>query len=521
MIRKMAFQLLRAARVPGRSVEDLRRAWHYTKTVRASGTDPCDLWRFHRQGDYFLARGGDSVAPPITANLALTNKCNLRCEICGSQKYLDQTETRRRHMEFRTVEAVAQTLFPFLVTVELNSQGDPMLYPEITGVLNLIAEHGCELKVQTNGTLFTDRIIDLLMRQHGEVNLSLDAVGPKFDEVRRGGVWAKAEPGLERFLAARDPKKLAVGIYPTVTRRTVGEALNILDWAAAHDVDNVVFHRYSTIEGSFEERPSETEIGTLRNSLASWTASNDDQVRVYFEGLCLNSVEPRLRKTESASEKYNFRPLYAPLNYPIDANEPGADPQFICTAPNSYAEIGLDGQLSVCCRSQESPVGYATSVEAFADAWFGRNYQRIRGSLRRGAIGPYPLPNCEDCMKFFAPKAAEGRHAVRYDAGAEPFADSLEFMAAGDFRIEGIGRDTGHCYVSHRLPPGIVPGFFDLWEDGRPLGPGGASPEEIRTIGAGRFLIAGRSIYWATSDNTDPRRNFRSYVLRPKAAGRI
>jgi hypothetical protein len=35
-------------------------------------------------------------------------------------------------------------------------------------------------------------------------------------------------------------------------------------------------------------------------------------------------------------------------------------------------------------------------------------------------------------------------------------------------------------------------------------------------MGAGRFLIAGRSIYWATSDNTDPRGNFRSYVLRPK-----
>jgi len=520
MIRKMAFKLLRAARVPDRSVEDLRRAWQHTKNIRASGTDPCELWRYHPRAEYFLERGGDKLAPPITANLALTNKCNLRCEICGSQKYLDQTETRRRHMEFGTVEAVAQTIFPFLVTVELNSQGDPMLYPEITRVLQLISEHGCELKVQTNGTLFTDRIVDLLTQQHGEVNLSLDAVGPKFDEVRRGGVWAKAEPGLKRFLASRDPKKLAVGVYPTVTRRTVGEAVGILDWAAAHDVDTVVFHRYSPIQGSFEERPADSEIEVLQDSMASWTARNHDEVRVYFEGRCLNSVEPRLRKTEFASDKHNFRPFYAPLNYPIDAGEPGADPLFICTAPNSYAEIGLDGQLSVCCRSQESPVGYATSVEAFADAWFGQNYERIRGSLRRGATGPYPLPNCEECMNFFAPKAAEGRHAVRYDAAAEFSAESLEFVAAGDFRIEGIGPDAGHSYMSNRLPPGLAPDFFELWEDDRPLGPRAASPEEIRTIGAGRYRIAGRSIYWAASDNTDPRRNFRSYVLRPKPESR-
>src|SRR5207237_4943480 len=103
---------------------------------------PSDLWRLHPRGDYFLARGGSIVGPPITANLALTNKCNLRCEICGSQKYLDQTETRRRHMPFATFEAVADTIFPFLVTVELNSYGDPLLYPHTPEVLALIDLHG-------------------------------------------------------------------------------------------------------------------------------------------------------------------------------------------------------------------------------------------------------------------------------------------------------------------------------------------------------------------------------------------
>jgi len=549
MIRKMAFKLLRAARVP--ECYDLWRAWHSAKNdmllpsnfsviytrgnshkrslrygysvreLQSLATDPCDLWHLHPHGDYYRERGGSTVPPPITANLALTNKCNLRCEICGSQKDLDQAETRRRHMSFQTVEAVAETLFPFLVTVELNSQGDPLLYPEITAVLGLIAQHGCELKVQTNGTLFTDRIIDLLLLQHGEVNLSLDAVGPKFDEVRRGGVWARAEPGLKRFLAARDPQKLSVGIYPTVTRRTIGEAIGVLDWAAEHDVDTVVYHRYSPIQDSFEERPSEAETDRMREHLAAWTARNENRVRVYFEGLCLNSIEPKLRKSLFASGKHAFRAVYAPLNYPIDPDQPGADRYFTCTAPNSYAEIGLDGQLAACCRSQESPVGYATSVESFADAWFGESYQRIRRSLRRGATGPYPLPDCEGCMKFFAPKTAGDRRAVNYDANAAPSEESLEFIAGGDFRIERIGKGDGHSYYSNRLPPGIVPAQFDLWEDDRLLGPGGASPEEIRAAGQGRFLIAGRSIYWATSDNTDPRRNFRSYVLRPKASSPV
>src|SRR5947207_2111751 len=162
------------------------------------------LWKFHPRADYFLARGGAEVPPPYQCNLGLTNKCNLRCEICGSQKFLDATGVRRRHMDRATFEAVAETVFPVLMAVELNSQGDPLLHPDIAIVLQRIKEHLCDLKVQTNGTLFSDNLISLLVEHHGTVMLSLDAVGPKFDEVRRGGVWSKAEPGLTQFLAARD-----------------------------------------------------------------------------------------------------------------------------------------------------------------------------------------------------------------------------------------------------------------------------------------------------------------------------
>ena len=64
-------------------------------------------WLLHPQGSYFIARGGRDIPPPVYANLALTNKCNLRCEICGSQKYLDQVGIVRSHMPLDRFEAVA------------------------------------------------------------------------------------------------------------------------------------------------------------------------------------------------------------------------------------------------------------------------------------------------------------------------------------------------------------------------------------------------------------------------------
>lgn len=373
--------------------------------------DPIELWRLHPRGEYLIGRGGDRVAPPITGSIALTNKCNLRCEICGSQKHLDETGTRRRHMDFGKLQAVAETIFPFLITVELNSQGDPLLYPQIEQVLELIGRHGCELKVQTNGTLFTDRVIDIMTRQVGEVNLSLDAVGPKFDEVRRGGVWSKAEPGLKRFLAARDPTRLVVGLYPTVTRRTLGEGVKILDWAAEQNVDTVVFHRYSPIQNSFEEQPSESECRAMQDQLREWSIRNGNRIKVQFEAISINQRPCRFRKTATANpDKHRFKNLYAPAcNFPVDLGQISAHPEFTCTSPLTYVEIGLDGQISACCRSQDVSLGDATSVETFADAWFGPTYSSIRESLRRGATGPYPLANCQGCMNFSAPMAAAER----------------------------------------------------------------------------------------------------------------
>lgn len=52
-----------------------------------------------------------------------------------------------------------------------------------------------------------------------------------------------------------------------------------------------------------------------------------------------------------------------------------------------------------------------------------------------------------------------------------------------------------------------------LLEDGRSLGPGNALHERIGKSGAGRFSFWKGSLYFSSSDNSDPRINGRSYIL--------
>ncbi|HEU4686226.1 MAG TPA: radical SAM protein [Nitrospira sp.] len=475
------------------------------------------LWKFHPEASYFLGRGGDRIPPPMFCNLALTNKCNLRCEICGSQKYLDETGVQRSHMELATFQAVAETMFPFMVEVELNSQGDPLLHPHIETILKTIAHYRCDIKVQTNGTLFTDRVIDAFMQQRGKVMLSLDAVGPRFDEVRHGGEWAKAEPQLVKFLRRRQRDRLRVGIYPTLTRRTVGEVMNVVQWSVDHGVEEVAFHRYSPIQNSFEEAPIPEELEHATKTIHDWLVRNGNVIGISLDGHPLNTG-PLWMKGRRSRVHWNVKRMLAigqhRMMFPREPDMHRADPLRTCIAPNYYVEIGLDGQLAACCRSQDVVLGYATSMGEFADAWFGENYDKIRRSLLRDATGPFPLPNCEECIEFYAPHVRHGRKAVDYDGSVHDPA-ALTWTDRDEIQLEFIQKESGYCHIVV-LPPGLdrERERYQVWENETPLGPGDSLHDDIRKYGNGRYSIWGRNLYFSASDGTDARRNGRSYTLR-------
>ena len=160
-----------------------------------------------------------------------------------------------------------------------------------------------------------------------------------------------------------------------------------------------------------------------------------------------------------------------------------------------------------------SVLGYATSVEEFADVWFGANYRKIRSSLDRNATSPLPLANCASCMQFFAPRAVAGRIALKYDGRASE--DALDPNEVATWHVDVIQRNNPVDYTFvFRLPPGIDPERYELWEDDNRLGPAGSESLEVSKTGAGRYRVADRQLLFSSSDNSDARRNGRRYSLK-------
>jgi glycosyltransferase involved in cell wall biosynthesis len=78
---------------------------------------------------------------------------------------------------------------------------------------------------------------------------------------------------------------------------------------------------------------------------------------------------------------------------------------------------------------------------------------------------------------------------------------------------ESMRSENGFCHLA-QLGLGPESARFGLWEDDWRLGPGGCLHEEIRVQGEGRYSVWNGVLYFSSSDNTDPRTNGRTYVLR-------
>lgn len=346
-------------------------------------------WKNHSRGAYFLKRGGDRIPPPLYASMGITDICNLKCGICGSQNMLNPVN--RRHMDIGIFRKAADTLFPLLATVELNSRGEPMIHPQFTEMQEMMLDYDIFTRYQTNGTQFVSRKLALLAKTRGDVSISIDATGDLFEYARTGGKWEQVDAGTRHLMKIRNPERLGVGLYPTLTAKTIQGAAALIDWAVEIGVDRIDFHVYEPIAAGVEQAPTQEQLDHLKRYASKKVdRKHPIQIAVEFEIVKAGTLPPVDRPPQM-----RYANIPRPMGY-ADAH-----PEYTCLAAVQNVEIDLDGCVCVCCRTQDRRLGNALSVESFADCWFGPEYQAIRESLRRDAVGSPVISTCSGCMKHY------------------------------------------------------------------------------------------------------------------------
>ena len=165
-------------------------------------------------------RWGWSRAPALlSANLELTNRCNLKCTFCPTAD--GRMARAKGHMDDALFRAALDGAGR-LEFVLLFQWGEPLLHPRFAELAAEVAGRGTRALVTTNGTLLDDRrIAGLLDAGIDRVTVSVDG-NERTHQAVRGVPLAATRAAVLRLIDARDARgsETAVDVSMVVAPET-------------------------------------------------------------------------------------------------------------------------------------------------------------------------------------------------------------------------------------------------------------------------------------------------------------
>jgi len=157
--------------------------------------------------DYRFGRG--RALPPRYVDIKLTNRCNLRCKMCG--QWGEQgtmrgasAATLREQMALPVLRQLADQVARFKPMFYLWG-GEPFLYPDLIPFMAYLRSRRMLCAINTNGTFLEDAAEDLVKAGSvANVLVSLDGPRDVHDRVRGvPGTYDKVMRGVARVLEAK------------------------------------------------------------------------------------------------------------------------------------------------------------------------------------------------------------------------------------------------------------------------------------------------------------------------------
>jgi MoaA/NifB/PqqE/SkfB family radical SAM enzyme len=174
-------------------------------------------------------------------------------------------------------------------------------------------------------------------------------------------------------------------------------------------------------------------------------------------------------------------------------------PKNICAYPWQQMIIDLTGEVVPCCfwsgyGNFGKPLGN-TNLRTIDEIWNSGPYRELRERTATGDLNGYP---CYHCMSY---RWSNGKYP--------PFSWPTSYQ-----------KEEGYCYIVP-IPERFldnIQGLTDpvslLYEDDRELPYRDSVHDDIRREGMGRYSVWGHTLYFSSSDNSDPVTNGRTYELR-------
>jgi len=313
----------------------------------------------------FARRFGFPAVLPINLTVSLTYRCNSRCRTCS---VYDRKAEEFSFEEFkRTFASIGRGVY--WVTF---SGGEPFLRKDIVDICKCAYENLRPriMNIPTNG-LMPERIegcVKAILNSCPDsniiVNLSIDGIGEKHDEIR--GARSGFEKAMETYrkLRALNHPNLTLGIHTVISKFNVKEIPLIYRNLMELKPD-------SYITEIAEER---VELGTIGADIApppDEYASAVDFITKEMLSLDLKLI-PRITRA--------FRTIYYQM---VKATLRDRKEIIPCYAAVASCQIAPDGEVWACCIKAESMGNLRDAGYNFRKVWFSSKAKKMREDIKR------------------------------------------------------------------------------------------------------------------------------------------
>ncbi len=339
--------------------------------------------------------------------LQLLESCNLRCKMCyeWGEKGAYHKNNDIAILDYSVVEKVVKDCLPCKPHFEFFG-GEPLLYPEIGKLIELIGNEGCSIDLPTNGTLIEKYSEMLVDTKNSCLWISLDGPEEINDEQRGVGVFKKVIKNIEHIYKLRKTKGKAypkIGITYVVTplnHRYIEEFfiksinLNKIDKLSIEFQSYITNKQYKSCLNILKNRFGLTSTlylkGFIRDS-SEWSDMDFEKIRYQMDqvkkqcikkGIHFNSY-PRTIEYNNIKNYFNTC-WHKMIDKPIR-----------CIFPWMLVEITARGNVSPCHYFYDLSLGniYETDI---LDIWRGNRLKQVRSYLRKQLF-----PICPACCRYY------------------------------------------------------------------------------------------------------------------------
>lgn len=137
----------------------------------------------------------------------LDNTCNLECVMCEGRFSSSILKNRegKDYTQGPYGASFVEQLIPYLEKLEVAKflGGEPFLIKQYYDIWEVILKVNpkCIINLQTNGTVYNEKIENLLKRGHFQIGISLDSLDKKlFEEIRKPAVFENVVNNIDKFI---------------------------------------------------------------------------------------------------------------------------------------------------------------------------------------------------------------------------------------------------------------------------------------------------------------------------------